>query len=266
MKSTEHLLAQSHDTNLAVQWDDSHRYTPTSRHRRRLLMNILNKLEFEDCLDAGCAQPYLIEEIVQRFGVRGYGCDLSDQCMASNRRRSPHIQFEALDLARQAWPGGRQFDLVVCSEVLEHILDWQAALANLVKMTRKYLLITVPGGRLRAIEQMLGHYRHYEGPELIEALRENGIEGARLRYWGFPFYSLYKYLISRTAPERLYNSFCTGQKKYGLAQKLVAHVLTGLFYVNDLTNAGEQLVVLARKPPAAGANQKNPRPAGAATR
>ena len=249
MKSAEELLAQSHDRNLAVQWDDSHRYTPTSRHRRRLLMNVLRKLEFRDCLDAGCAQPYLIEEIVQRFGVQGYGCDVSDECMAANRRRSPHIQFEPLDLAVEAWPGGRQFDLVVCSEVLEHIRDWEAALANLVKMTRKYLLITVPGGQLRAIEQMLGHYRHYKGPELLEALHRNGITDARLRYWGWPFYDLYKYLISRAAPEKLYNSFCTGQKKYSLAQKLVAHVLTGLFYCNDLTNAGDQLIVLARKVP-----------------
>src|SRR5205085_2484617 len=76
---TQQIIAQSHDTNVAVGWLNAHRYTPAPRHRRRLIMNLLKGLEFRDCLDAGCAQRFLLEDIVERFGVEGFGCDISDE-------------------------------------------------------------------------------------------------------------------------------------------------------------------------------------------
>ena len=45
-------------------------------------------------------------------------------------------ELRVVDLEREAWPDGRTFDVVVCSEVLEHIADWRAALDNVVSMAR----------------------------------------------------------------------------------------------------------------------------------
>lgn len=239
------ILAGANATNVVAGWDDAHRYTPAPRHRRRLILNMLRGLEFADCLDAGCAQPFLLRDIVARYGARGFGCDIADQVMAQNRRALPACTFQVLDLTRETWPGGRQFDLVVCSEVLEHLADWKAAVANLVRMARKELLITVPSGPIRTMDRMVGHLQHFAGPELVAALEENGCSIQRVRYWGFPCHTLYKALISALSPAQVYTAF-SGGERYGAGKRFLSHALYALFFVNDLFGSGYQLFVHAR--------------------
>src|SRR5262249_3473870 len=114
------------------------------------------------------------------------------------------------------------------------------------KMARKHLLVTVPGGKLRGVEKFLGHYRHYKGPELVKALKNAGCTDIRLRRWGFPMYDLYRLLVNKIAPEKLYTAFCT-ERKYTLSQKIFTRALYGLFYLS-LPNAGGQIVVYAKPP------------------
>lgn len=241
---TEEILASANATNVAADWDDAHRYTPAPRHRRRLVLDLLRGLDFADCLDAGCAQRFLLDAIVERYRVSGYGCDLSDAVIEANQRARPDCEFAVIDLTQQTWPDGRRFDLVVCSEVLEHIPDWSAAVANLTQMVRKHLVITVPGGPIRLMDRMVGHHQHFAGPELVAALEGHGFEIRRLYRWGFPVHSLYKSLISSLAPDRLYSAF-SGGERYGVGKRLFSEVLYRLFFVNDLFRGGNQLLVHA---------------------
>jgi hypothetical protein len=241
---TEEILASANATNVAADWDDAHRYTPAPRHRRRLVLDLLRGLDFADCLDAGCAQRFLLEGVVERYRVSGFGCDVSDAVIEANRRARPDCEFEVLDLTRETWPGGRRFDLVVCSEVLEHIPEWQAAAANLVRMARKHLVITVPSGPIRLMDRMVGHHQHFQGPELAAVLEANGCTVRRVFRWGFPFHSLYKTLISRLAPDRLYTAFSGGQR-YGPGKRLFSEALYRLFFANDLFRGGNQLLLHA---------------------
>src|SRR5262249_40350215 len=108
---TEDILAVANEKNIVAAWDDAHRYTPAPRHRRRLILQMLHGLDFADCLDTGCAQPFLLQEIMQRHEVAGFGCDISDRVMAENQHILPEAEFHVVDLANQAWPNGRVFDL-----------------------------------------------------------------------------------------------------------------------------------------------------------
>jgi SAM-dependent methyltransferase len=241
----EEILANVNEKNVATTWDDAHHYSPAPRHRRRLIMKALRGIQFSDCLDAGCAQPFLIEEIAQRFNVKGYGCDISDQVMAAARQSHPAMEFQALDLTAERWPGDKQFDLVVCSEVLEHIPEWRLALANLVKMTRKHLLITVPGGKIRIMDKMVGHHQHFSGAELREELNKHDFDVQYVRRWGFPMHSMYKSSISMLSPDKLYDSFAGG--KYGTGQKLISNMIYGTFFLNDLFGGGEQVLCMSHR-------------------
>jgi len=141
---------------------------------------------------------------------------------------------------------GRTFDVVVCSEVLEHIADWRAALDNVVAMTRRYLLVTVPGGRRRPMDAIVGHHRHFTVAELEEALRTAGLQPVSGRRWGFPLHTLYRWAISRVGADRMYDSF--GTERYSRAQIALSDALYGAFFVNDLFRGGDQVIVLARRP------------------
>lgn len=235
------------ERDAVASWDDAHRYTPAPRHRRRLLLKEMGELYFHDVLDAGCAQPFLLKEIVARFNVSGFGCDVSECVLEENRRIAPDCEFRALDLSREVWPGGRTFDLVVCSEVLEHIDCWKDALANVVRMARDEILITVPAGPLRAMDKRVGHHRHFAGPELVKALEALGCRVDPVEFWGWPVHSAYKAAISRVAPDRLYDAF-SGGMKYGLGKKIASELLYRAFYLNDLFNKGNQIIIHAKVP------------------
>jgi len=229
--------------SVTVRWSDSQHYSPAPRHRRRLILNRLRGLAFQSFLDAGCAQGYLLEAIHNLLPEReAYGCDLSAEAIRLNRTQLPWGHFETLDLAAERWPGQRQFELVLCSEVLEHIPDWQAAAANLAAMTARHLLITVPGGKRYWIDEHIGHHHHFAGPELAASLGEHGLRLRQAQHWGFPIHSLYKKLINQVAPEQMYASF--GEGTYGPGKKLVSNLVYGLFYANDLFQRGSQLVFL----------------------
>lgn len=233
-----------HDKNITVEWDGAHRYSPAPRHRRRLLLRLLKQLPAKTFLDVGCAQPYLLEQLA-RLGKQVAGCDLSDQVVRSNRQDHPDLSFKELDICRGPYPLGKRFDVVIASEVLEHIRSWPRAVANLCRSSRGYVVITVPCGPIYPIDRRVGHTQHFQGPELEQELRRHGFEPLLRRTWGFPFHSLYKDLINRFAPERLYRQYGAG--RYGLGQKLVANLLYGVFFVNDLFRNGQQLFLIARQ-------------------
>lgn len=94
--------------------------------------------------DFGCGEAYFwamqeaygpLPEIV--------GLDLRDDAIAAARARLPNQTFIQGDLLDYD-AGGRRFDLVVASEILEHLHDPEPYVRRLCGLTKKYLLITVP--------------------------------------------------------------------------------------------------------------------------
>lgn len=236
----------SDDPNVVVYWDQAHRYTPGPRHRRRMIRGIVRGLRPVEVLDAGCGQPLLLDELVSRCGVRGFGCDISDQVMDESQESHPAEEFKVVNLETGRWPGDRQFDLVISTETIEHIDDWRAAVHNLAAMARDHLLITVPGGKRRSIDRQLGHFRHYSASDIVGALDKEGFDAVLVRNWGFPFYDLYRAAIEKVGGERVYDSIATS-KPYGLGKRLLTHALYALFFLNDPFKRGDQLIVLGRR-------------------
>jgi hypothetical protein len=230
--------------NIAYAWQDVHRFSPAPRHRRRIILGILKKIEFNSCLDTGCAQPYLLEAISKR-NIQVFGCDISDRVIQANKKNFPAAQFEDVDISKEVYPQGKKFDLVISSEVIEHIKDWQQAIKNLTKMSDRYLLITVPSGKVHNIDKIIGHFRHYNYEDLKNEIENNSFHIIFYKSWGIPFHTVYKYLINTFGYKKIYKKFA--YKKYGIIEKIISSFLYFLFYFNDMFNSGLQLFILAEK-------------------
>jgi len=238
-------LSATAQRNVVAAWDDAHRYSPAPRHRRRLIVSALRGLGVTEVLDAGCGQPFLLAAVRAQLGVPCYGCDVSEAVVEDPAWAGVAKELRVVDLEREAWPDGRTFDAVVCSEVLEHIGDWRAALRNVAAMTRRHLLVTVPGGRRRPMDAIVGHHRHFTVADIAGAVRAEGLTPVSARRWGFPLHTLYRWTISRVGAERMYETF--GTERYSRTQIALSDALYAAFFVNDAFRRGDQVVVVARR-------------------
>lgn len=223
-------------------WTDMVRYYPSGVHRRRLIAEWLAPLAPSAILDVGCGPGHLLDFLRQRFPAASFvGVDNADQTVAENRERLPWARFEPLDITRAAL--GERFDVVVCSEVIEHVTDDEAALNHLVQMTGRYLLITVPTGRLFPLEAGFGHLRHYRLDELCRRLESRGLSIERAQAWGFPFMTAFK-RAANLRPQAVMNGF--GDGAWSWSKRVFGATLTALFYLNRF-KSGPQLLILAKR-------------------
>ena len=222
----EPICAAEYDRGWQTKWDDMKRYGPFSRHIRRILKDIIRPLKIESVLDIGCGQGSLLQELCVEFpNIKPYGVNISKSAVELAIQRVPNGRFWVSDITQQ--PLSEKYDLVVCSEVLEHIPDDNTTLRNLKQMTGKYLLISARQGRMRRFERAVGHVRNYAPRELVKKLENNGFVIVSVLEWGFPFYSpLYRNFLEFTGSKGT-----TGE--FGLIRKLVSNLIYYVFLVNS---------------------------------
>jgi SAM-dependent methyltransferase len=106
-------------------------------------------------LDAGCGSGVLCRLLADR-GCRVAGVDLLQSRVNWCKQFVPEGEFRLGDLRTCTFPG--EFDVVVASEVLEHVAtaDRLAALANLARHVKKggSLVVTVPSAWYLRIEPL----------------------------------------------------------------------------------------------------------------
>lgn len=84
----------------------------------------------------------------------------------------------------------RRFDVVGAFEVLEHVHDDRAAIAEWASRLRPggHLLLSAPAWRHRwgPHDEAAGHIRRYDRDDLVEVLEGKGLEEVRVLTYGFP--------------------------------------------------------------------------------
>jgi 2-polyprenyl-3-methyl-5-hydroxy-6-metoxy-1,4-benzoquinol methylase len=97
-------------------------------------------------LDAGCGEGHLISMMHDRFPSFEYaGIDITDVALQKARERCKYATLTKMDLDDIKYPDGH-FDVVICTEVLEHIYEYRAVIEELKRVTKRggLLIITHP--------------------------------------------------------------------------------------------------------------------------
>src|SRR3546814_13808621 len=96
-------------------------------------------------LDVGCGTGYLLHVLaVGRTEMKLTGVYVIID--SETRKRAEGISFHEANIERLPFPD-KSFDTVICTHVLEHILDFRGALAELRRVAAKRLIIVVPQER-----------------------------------------------------------------------------------------------------------------------
>jgi SAM-dependent methyltransferase len=225
------------------QWSDMIRYHPGARHRRRLVLSLLQGVPARRILDAGCGDGTLVRLLRRAYPTAAItGVDLSPRVVERNRRSLPGISFQTLDVAEQRL--SERFDLITCCEVIEHIGDQRAALANLAGMLEVggRLLLTCPTGPIHSTERTFGHLHHPSPQELATLGAPLGLRIRHTWNWGWPLYRWLKW-ATNLRPQAALDSFASGP--YSLKARALSSALYALNHLNRRDSAGGvQLVVL----------------------
>lgn len=165
-------------------------------------------------LDLGCGEGrHVISFHAEGKGITAIGADLSFKDLQTSRQRfhefnsqvdsSKHFGLTVANALRLPF-GDHSFDKVVCSEVLEHIPDYQAALAEINRVLRPggILAISVPRYWPEKICWLLsdayhanegGHLRIFRARSLRQDVESSGLR-FRHKHWAHALHSPFWWL------------------------------------------------------------------------
>ncbi len=225
---------------------------PANLYRYTLISDMIAQLEGpkDSIMDLGCGNGVLLAHLRDRgLGRELMGFDGSSAIIERNRQRMTFAKFAQADLqAPERFPRQAPADVVVCSEVVEHMPDYLPTFRIAYACLRPggHFILTTQGGKRRRHDvELLGHLRHYDINELAREVGEAGFQIIRQQQAGWPALTLQKVaasmfmgrvskeLASHDEPSLLFRTAC---KVVGVGLKLSSK------------SHGPQLVILARKP------------------
>lgn len=158
--------------------------------RRDMILRLIRKIYCKTnikILDVGCAGGHLIRFLEQRGFSNVYGIDNSKNAVQECKRNGIKNILEC-DAAKTGF-SDNCFDIIVASDVLEHIQDEKSALKEWRRLLKDNgtLILFVP-----AFQFMYGqhdssnrHFRRYSKKCLRQSLGNAGFVISRVSYWNF---------------------------------------------------------------------------------
>ncbi len=127
------------------------KHTSKNPLKRFFLNNFENNLTFVVAplnplriLDAGCGEGFTLAKLYElRIGKELAGIDYSKVAIDTAKEMFPYLNVKVGDIYKLPFKEN-SFDLVICTEVMEHLENPGEALKEIERVTSKYALLTVP--------------------------------------------------------------------------------------------------------------------------
>jgi SAM-dependent methyltransferase len=139
-------------------------------------------------LDVGCGEGVLTAEWAERLGDgRVVGIDLDDPKLRAEwaRRTRPNLEFRVEEATSVSFADD-EFELACATEVLEHVPEPEATLAEMARVASRHLLVSVPrepvwralnmarGAYWRELGNTPGHVNHWSRRSFVDLLSRYG--------------------------------------------------------------------------------------------
>lgn len=194
------------ETPSRLEWGSHEIIGPVHIYRERLMLAWLRRfVGVGTILDAGCGTGSLMIALAKK-GFRVCGVERSvnglrwlvqkaDEAGVLPDVATAQADVEGLPFATAS------FQAIVCGEVLEHLVNDAAAVADFHRILRPkgLCVITVPAHpKLWSFcDEYAGHRRRYTKEMLLGLFESKGFRVLRVGNWGFPLIRLYQRLIFR---------------------------------------------------------------------
>ena len=142
----------------------------------------------ESILDVGCGEGVLTSKWAQRLeSGRVVGIDLEDPKLAAEwaARGRPNLEFRTVEATKLPFAAD-EFDLAAAIEVLEHVPEPEQTVAEMARVARRHLLVSVPheplwrmlnvarGAYVRDLGNTPGHVNHWSRSAFVRMLSRYG--------------------------------------------------------------------------------------------
>lgn len=228
---------------------NSHASHPGNRFRYELIVDRVARLgrRFERVIDCGCGDGSLLARLERGVDCGElYGMDVARS--PESARICPRMQFTLQDLGQPvAEPLRGGFDLVLCSEVIEHVADDRTVIENLAALVRPggIVVLTTQTGRIYRTEQFLGHLRHYDLSDLSGRVAAAGLHVESSFRCGWPWLRLQK--IGAHHFQGAVQKHVVQAQQLGAGTRFAFSILARLYHLSS-RSSGPQLFIQARKP------------------
>jgi 2-polyprenyl-3-methyl-5-hydroxy-6-metoxy-1,4-benzoquinol methylase len=153
------------------------------------LVELWGKAAPHSVLDVGCGEGVLTVQWADRLADgRVVGIDLDDPKLRAEweKRARPNLEFRAEEATSLSFADD-EFDLACAIEVLEHVPEPEATLAEMARTARRHLLVSVPreplwrglnmarGAYLRDLGNTPGHVNHWSKQAFVSLLARYGV-------------------------------------------------------------------------------------------
>lgn len=154
----------------------------------KIIKYIKNIDDISSILDLGCGEGSNTYFISTKFNTdKVVGIDITEEGVKKAKLNFPNIDFLQLNLDEIELCNMQQYDLVCSFDVLEHVDDWENLLHKMTVICNKYILITVPTGKMRDYEVSIGHLRNFKKGEIENFLNNNNFRTIKTFYGDFLF-------------------------------------------------------------------------------
>ena len=152
------------------------------------LDELWQKASPESILDVGCGEGVLTEQWADKLGAgRIVGIDLDDPKLKAewDKRRRANLEYRVEDATHLSF-ADNEFDMASAIEVLEHVPDPERTVAEMARVAKRWLLVSVPreplwrglnmarGAYWKDLGNTPGHINHWSKRNFVSMLSQHG--------------------------------------------------------------------------------------------